>query len=133
MGKNGQLITFESPNFNGDTFRLFLEKLISQAKVGTKRNGKKKKLLLVLDNARYHHAKKLQPWLESVSDLMELFFLPAYSPDLNPIEILWKKTRRNVTHNRFFKSIQHLSYDLKGYWSMFERPNEELKSSSAFI
>ena len=72
----------------------------------------KKKILLVLDNARYHHAKMLQPWLEYVFDVLELFFFPPYSPDLNAIEMLWKKTRRNVTHNRFFLSIQELCYDL---------------------
>ncbi len=69
----------------------------------------------------------LQPWLEEVSDLLELFFLPPYSPDLNGIEMLWKKTRRNVTHNRFFKSLEELCRDLTLYWKKFENPNEELK------
>jgi hypothetical protein len=98
MGKNGQVITLQSEIFNAETFRLFLMKLLIEAEVGRKKDGRKKKILLVLDNARYHHAKILQTWLEEVSDLLELFFLPPYSPDLNPIEMLWKKTRRNAMH-----------------------------------
>jgi transposase len=133
MGSNGQFITFENETFDAETFRLFLEKLLLKAVTGQKKDGKKKKILLVLDNARYHHAKILQPWLEEVSALLELFFLPPYSPDLNPIEMLWKKTRRNVTHNRFFSSIQELCYDLKLYWGQFAKPNEELMKLSAFI
>jgi hypothetical protein len=74
MGKNGQLITLENETFNAETFRLFLEKLLLETEVGRKKDGKQKKILLVLDNAKYHHAKILQPWLEEVSDLLELFF-----------------------------------------------------------
>ena len=133
MGRNGQLITLENETFDAQTFRLFLEKLLREAKVGRNKDGKQKKILLVLDNARYHHAKILQPWLEEVADLLELFFLPPYSPDLNPIEMLWKKTRRNVTHNRFFSSLQELWYDLKMYWVQFVEPNDELRKLSAFI
>jgi transposase len=115
MGKNGQLIILQNEKFNAETFRLFLKKLVNEASVGNKENGKKRKILLVLDNAKYHHAKILQPWIESISNILELFFLPPYSPDLNAIEMLWKKTRRNVTHNRFFKSLEMLRYDLSLY------------------
>ena len=108
-------------------------KLLYDAELGKKDNGKKKKILLVLDNARYHHAKILQSWLNEVSDLLELFFLPPYSPDLNPIEMLWKKTRRIVTHNRFFNSLQALWYDLKQYWAQINKPNDELMKLTAFI
>ncbi|GAP71692.1 transposase [Candidatus Symbiothrix dinenymphae] len=123
----------QNEEFNATTFQLFLEKLLLKAEVGKKVNGTKKKLLLVLDNAKYHHAKILQPWLESVSEVLELFFLPPYSPDLNAIEMLWKKTRRNVTHNHFFKSIELLRYELSLYWAKFKLPNADLMKLTAFI
>ena len=44
---------------------------------------------VILDNARYHHAKILQPWLESPERRVKLHFLPPYAPHLNPIERLW--------------------------------------------
>lgn len=132
LGRNGQLILEQSEIFNAITFQKFLEKIIIEAKVGIN-NGRKKKILLVLDNARYHHAKIIQPWLEEMKDVIELYFLPPYSPDLNAIEMLWKKTRRAVTHNRFFESLDNLKYDLKMYWNQFTTVNEELKSLTAFI
>lgn len=133
MSKNGQLITLQNEVFNALTFKLFLEKLVLDAERGYTKQGKRKKILLVLDNARYHHAKLLQPWLEEMENILELFFLPPYSPDLNAIERLWKKTRRNVTHNRFFESLDNLCYDLKMYWSQFTNPNQELELLSVNI
>lgn len=133
LGKNGQLITQENEIFNAITFKLFLEKLLIEAKVGKNTNGKRRKILLVLDNTKYHHALILQPWLEEMNDVLELFFLPPYSPDLNAIEMFWKKTRRNVTHNRFYESFDNLCFDLKMYWAKFTDPNHDLTSLTAFI
>lgn len=133
MGQDGQLVFSQSEIFNAETFKDFLMLLVLYACVGVKSNGKKKKILLVLDNARYHHALLLQPWLESMSDVLELFFLPAYSPDLNAIEMLWKKTRREVSHNRFYENIEMLKYDLSLYWSQFKKPNKDLSKLTAFI
>jgi transposase len=126
LGENGQFIFEQSAVFNTITFERFLQKLIST--VDTKKDvfGNKKKILLVLDNARYHHAKALKPWLESVSDLLELCFLPPYSPDINIIERLWKKTRREVTHNRYFEKLDCIRYDLSMYWNNFTKPNQIL-------
>ena len=130
---NGQLILEQSDVFNAITFQNFLEKVVLESTVGMNKNGKKRKILLVLDNAKYHHAKIIQPWLQEMKDVIELFFLPPYSPDLNAIEMLWKKTRRAVTHNRFFESLDNLKYDLKMYWNQFKTINVELKALTAFI
>jgi len=46
------------------------------------------KIILVLDNVRYHHAKLLKKWLLGHQKL-ELVYLPSYSPELNPIERVW--------------------------------------------
>ncbi len=133
LSRQGQLIILQTKVFNALTFKTFLEKLLLEAKVGYNKKGKRKKILLVLDNAKYHHAKLLQPWLEEVKDILELCFLPAYSPELNAIERFWKKTRRNVTHNRFFISLDNLAYDLKMYWNQFKDQNQELEKLSVNI
>ncbi len=57
----------------------FLERLIRDAQ---------KKVFLILDNLRVHHAKKVHQWLEEHKMDMEIFYLPAYSPELNPDEYL---------------------------------------------
>ncbi|MEG2000864.1 MAG: IS630 family transposase [Evtepia sp.] len=46
----------------------------------------KRKVFLILDNLRVHHSRYLAPWLEEHKDEIELFYLPSYSPDLNPDE-----------------------------------------------
>ena len=55
---------------------------------------------VILDNARYHHAKILQPWLESPERRVKLHFSPPYAPHLNPIERFWAVMPVWVTHNQ---------------------------------
>jgi transposase len=45
-----------------------------------------KKLLLILDNLRVHHSKLVKAWVAEHKDEIALFYLPSYSPELNPAE-----------------------------------------------
>lgn len=121
---NGQLVHMEASIFNADSFRKFIEKMLRNAKTD-------KKIIMVLDNARFHHARINKEFLKSVSDRIELLFLPPYSPDLNPIESFWKKTRRNVTHNRYFESLEEERICLTNFFKKFKKQNEELVKLSA--
>jgi transposase len=121
---NGQLIVMEASPFNAITFKLFLEKILKRAITS-------KKIVLVLDNARFHHAKMNMDFLKSIKKRLELMFLPAYSPDLNPIERFWKLTRRSVTHNRYFESLEEERFDLKRFFNKWSKPNDKLTSLSA--
>jgi len=47
-----------------------------------------KKIYLILDNLRVHHAKKVKEWVSQRTESIELHYLPSYSPDLNPDEYL---------------------------------------------
>jgi len=60
----------------------------------------KTRIHVYLDNARYHHARALKPWLTEKNRRVKLHFLPAYAPHLNPIERLWGVMHRYVTHNQ---------------------------------
>jgi transposase len=54
----------------------------------------KKPMVVILDNASIHTAKKLKPYWELLEEKgMRFYFLPAYSPELNRIEVLWKKMK----------------------------------------
>lgn len=121
---NGQLITMEASPFNAVSFKSFLEKVLKKATTN-------KKIVMVLDNARFHHAKMNMAFLQSIKKRLELLFLPAYSPDLNPIERFWKLTRRNVTHNRYFESLEEERFDLKRFFKKWSKPNNKLTSLSA--
>ncbi|OOM82117.1 hypothetical protein CLPUN_06130 [Clostridium puniceum] len=65
----------------------------------------KGKIVIILDNAKIHHAKLIQPFLKKMKNRLELMFLPPYSPDLNLIEGLWGWLKSSVVNNAFFKSL----------------------------
>ena len=66
------------------------------------------------------------PEYADIRQKIELIRLPPYSPDLNPIEPCWRKARREVTHNRYFKSLDDLAYSLFSYFATFKSGSEKL-------
>jgi transposase len=83
------------------------------------------KIIMVLDNVRYHHAKLLKKWLLKNKKL-EIVYLPPYSPELNPIEKAWWYMRKKITHNRFVKSLSERKQIFWQMFSHFQKPNQEL-------
>jgi transposase len=65
--------------FNGDRLIEFFEALIKDAP---------RKVYLILDNLGVHHCKPVKAWLAKHTEQMEVFYLPSYSPELNPDERL---------------------------------------------
>ena len=59
--------------------------------------GASKKIYLILDNLRVHHAKPLKAWLAEHADAIEVFYLPSYSPELNPDEMANADIKQAVT------------------------------------
>ena len=57
-----------------------------------------KKILLLWDNAGWHRGSKVQEYIKKNKHIQQIFF-PAYSPELNPQEHVWKEGRHQVTHN----------------------------------
>ena len=55
-----------------------------------------RKVFLILDNLNVHKAKKVRAWLDERSEQIEVFFLPPYSPELNPDEYLNGDLKRSV-------------------------------------
>ena len=69
-----------------------------------------KRIILVLDNSRSHHANKT---ISKARELkITLLFLPPYSPDLNPVEFIWKTIKREVSV-KFIQSKEHLKNIIK--------------------
>jgi transposase len=77
QGKTRWMIIDEA--FNSDRLIEFLEALIKDAG---------RKVFLILDNLRVHHSKPVKAWVAERKDKIELFYLPSYSPELNPEERL---------------------------------------------
>jgi len=60
-------------------------------------------LLVATDNAGWHKSKALQ-----VPDNIYLFYLPAYTPEINPIEQVWKEVRKDDFKNTLFKALDNV-------------------------
>lgn len=62
-----------------------------------------KPISLVLDNARYQHCQLVKDFAESLN--VTLLFLPAYSPNLNLIERLWKFIKKKALYAKFYENF----------------------------
>ena len=78
------------------------ESIICYLHLIRKQHGIKGTINLILDQAPYHRAEKVVKEAKKLN--IKLKYLPAYSPNLNPIERLWKVMNECVRNNRFFKS-----------------------------
>jgi len=81
---------------NTETFRSFLSMI--------RKRYRRKPIILILDNVRFHHARTLQKYIQRYPRLSFLF-LPPYYPKLNPQEMVWQILRRNVTHNTYYPTF----------------------------
>ena len=79
-------------------------------------------IIVILDNFRSHHSKAVKESAESLN--IKLIFLPPYSPDLNPIEFIWKSVKRIVSI-----AAINSEYDLK---RRIKECFEKLSSSLTF-
>lgn len=80
---------------------------------------------MILDNARIHHAKLIQPFLEEHKQTLELVYLPPYSPQLNIVEGLWGWLKKSVIYNVFFSSVEEIRDAVKNF--MDEISKEPMK------
>lgn len=70
---------------------------------------------MILDNARIHHAKLIQPFLEENRHRLELVFLPPYSPELNLVEGLWKWLKETIINNVFYSKVQEIKINVRKF------------------
>jgi hypothetical protein len=117
----------ETGRFNAKTCWGFLRSLRRACR------NSKKRVVVILDNAKFHHALLHRAWRAKVAPGFELDFLPPYSPELNPIERVWKLTRRSCLHNRYFEQLNELIYDVEQQFDAWRRGNGTLRRLCANI
>jgi len=90
-----------------------------------------KTFLIYLDNAKYHHAVLVREWIEQVRQdkgvEFRLEFLPAYSPNLNLIERLWRFLRKEALQ-RWHETFESMESAVAGVLDHLERYREELRT-----
>lgn len=91
--------------FNSDAYQAFLLSVLTQTR---------EHVLLIQDGARYHTSKATKAFFAQQAERLTVVQLPSYSPDYNPIEYLWRKTKKLATHNQYFaefvqmvESVEH--------------------------
>ena len=124
--RTGAFAWSTAPVFDAMTFGDFLKRLLRHRHHG-------KRLIVVLDNAAYHHAKLLRPWLLRHRRKITLLFLPPYSPQLAPIERVWKLARRLATHNRYFATLSEVLAAVAQHFNLWRRPNSILRRLCGII
>jgi len=90
---------FYRDNMNSKRLITFLRRL-------TKDVGRK--VYLILDNLRVHHSELVRKWLEKHKDKIEVFYLPSYSPELNPDEYLNNSLKGRVHSGERAKNKEQL-------------------------
>ena len=94
---------------NSLTFCNFLRNLF-------KTLDKKKKYVLILDNAGFHKTQCVKNLIAEYSKIV-VEHIPPYSPELNPIETCWKVTKNNVTKSQHFQNIEEMQEALENFWA----------------
>ena len=123
---DGRFVTQFEKKFNAITFQDFLQHLLRHRRRG-------KQIVVLLDNGRYHHATVLRPFLEKHSSQLSLAFLPPYSPELNPIERVWKLIRKLCTHDTYFAELDHLKDAVVKQVEPWKFPNSVLRKLCCII
>lgn len=103
--------------FNARTFLDFLKAIVRRSR---------RKVFLIIDNGPCHQLDDVgKAWLAEHRDRIELFRLPPYSPEYNPMEGVWKQTKKLTTHNRFFMTTHERDAALTATFKKFDA-NPEL-------
>lgn len=89
---DGHLDALVLPEVNADSMSLFLQEVSE--------NHKDDHVIMIMDRAGWHTAKGVH-----IPDNITLHWLPAYSPELNPVEHIWDEIREKWFHNRVFLSL----------------------------
>ena len=119
--QQGDVVFHRASSANAETFLDFLRRL--------KEKYADQFLVLVLDNARIHHAKMVQAFPDGEEgDAFHFIFLPPYFPQLNPIERLWKWLKDEVIANVFHKDQNDIAQSITRFEQyVLQHPDEVLR------
>lgn len=97
---------------NAQRFIMFLKRLIK---------GAGKKLFIILDNLKVHHSKIVKKWVEENKNKLALFFLPSYSPELNPDEYLNNDLKSSIGLKSTPKNDKQMKNNVKSHMMFLQK------------
>lgn len=96
---------------NSQRLILFMKRLIK---------GSKKKVFLILDNLRVHHSKMVKQWVEENEDKIALYYLPSYSPEMNPDEYLNCDLKNGLSYKPSPKDEKQLKTNINSHMRLLQ-------------
>ena len=100
-----RFMVFEK-KFNAGVYIKFLRRLIKDVE---------KPVYLIVDRSSVHKSGEVKKWLDSRRNLIRMFFLPSYSPELNPDEMLNNDMKSNSVGRRRARNLDDMMKDVRGY------------------
>ena len=108
----------QEERFTSETYQAFLGEVLRQTR---------QHLFLIQDGAKYHTSRLTRQFFAAHEARLTVCQLPSYSPDYNPIEYLWRKVKKEATHNKYFEAFEHLVHSVEKTLAAFtERAPEVL-------
>jgi transposase len=104
---------------NSESYAAFLKRVLK------KTSGH---LILIQDRAPYHTGRAMREFFEKHAHRLAVYELPSYSPDYNPIEMLWKKIKGKETHLHYFPTFRSLKKKVNEALFHFENLKDEVLS-----
>jgi transposase len=117
--KTHQAIVLSEPTINAASVIRLGNRLL--------RRHPKGKVYVILDNARYHHAKLVAEWRKKHGRI-KFIFLPSYSPNLNLIERLWRFFHQQVTWNHYFETFEAFERISLAFFKNLKQYEPQLKT-----
>ena len=105
--------------FNADRLIEFMESIVKDVP---------RKVFLIMDNLKVHHSKPVQKWLEEHQEKIEVFYLPSYSPELNPDERLNADLKHAITTSVPRRTRQGLMKKTQEHMAMVKSSPERVKT-----
>lgn len=119
-----ELIVIEDTTINSQSVIAILEKLKFNHRPGTIIN-------CILDNAKYQKSSVVQEYIVNNPNI-KLHYLPAYSPNLNLIERLWKFMHKHVTNNCYHEHFDNFRYSILSFLRNIDSFKDDLKTLVTF-
>jgi putative transposase len=109
----GETVVLFRPRKRRREIAQLLQALLDKHRTGT--------IYVAWDNANTHEDDEVEAVVRAAAGRLVLLYLPTYSPWLNPIEMLWRHFRREVTHCELFVTVKAL---LRAAQEFFDRYNQ---------
>ncbi len=85
--------------FNSESYQAFLLRVLAKTT---------QPIIVIQDGAKYHTSKATKKFFAEHAARLTVYQLPSYSPDYIPIEYLWRNTKKDATHNKYFEQFQQV-------------------------